>query len=569
MGVCVDKLPHECGTTKGLQVFADSETGVVDGFCFSCSTYVTNPYGEPKTIDDVELPKEKTPEEIEEELKEILTYPSPSLVSRMIRGKYLEQSHTKVALSEQDGKTPVAVYFPITKNLETTGYYIKTLGKPSHQSAIGDVTDGQPFGWREASQSGAHSLIITEGREDKLALEQILDKHSTANYSYAVISLPNGTNSAERSLGPLASEIDRKFQEVLICYDNDPSGEKAEEKTMLIFPKAKTITLPAKDANDCILQRVTKEAFNAIAYRAKAPKNTRLVLLSDIAEEAREPTPWGELSWPFPHLDKLMRGIRYGETIYIGSGVKMGKSELLNHLAAHFVINHDAPVFLAKPEESNKKTVKHIAGKVAARKFNDPEVDFDFEAYDEAVKKLGDKVVMLDLYQHLGWDTLKQDIVYAATNMGVKAVFIDPITNLTNGQEAGDANTALSGIAQDLAALALDLNIVVFIFCHLKAPDGNLSRDVRAKKYASDQFVGLGNCPHEYGGDVLSNQFAGSRAMMRSCNLMIGLEGNKDSELPKEVRQLRWLSILEDREFGNSEKVGIHWNENTTLYTEI
>lgn len=569
MGVCVDKLPHECGTTKGLQVFADPVTREVDGFCFSCHSHVPHPYGEKRTLDDIDLPEAKSDDQIAIELEEVADLPSPSLVHRMLKGEFLERSGTKVALSEADGKTPVAVYFPITKDSVLSGYYVKTIGNPSYQWTVGEVKNGEPFGWREASRSGAHSLIIAEGREDKLAIEQILKKHLSDRRTYAVISLPNGTNSVGKSLGPLASEIGSKFQEVLLCYDNDKSGHKAVEDTMIILPKAKTITLPFKDANDCILQRATKEAFNAIAYMAKAPKNTRLVMLGDIAAEAREPTPWGELSWPFPHMDKLLRGIRYGETIYIGSGVKMGKSELLNHLAAHFVTAHDAPVFLAKPEESNKKTVKHIAGKVAGKKFNDPEVDFDFDAYDEAVKKLGDKVVMLDLYQHLGWETLKQDIVYAATNLGVKAVFIDPITNLTNGQEAGDANTVLSGIAQDLAALALDLNIVVFIFCHLKAPEGNLSRDVRAKKYANNQYVGLGNCPHEFGGDVLSNQFAGSRAMMRSCNLMLGLEGNKDSELDKETRQLRWVSILEDREFGNSEKIGIHWNENTTLYTEV
>jgi hypothetical protein len=34
-GVCIDKLSHSCGTRKGLQVFADEETGKVNGWCFS------------------------------------------------------------------------------------------------------------------------------------------------------------------------------------------------------------------------------------------------------------------------------------------------------------------------------------------------------------------------------------------------------------------------------------------------------------------------------------------------------------------------------------------------------
>ena len=56
---------------------------------------------------------------------------------------------------------------------------------------------------------------------------------------------------------------------------------------------------------------------------------------------------------------------------------------------------------------------------------------------------------------------------------------------------------------------------------------------------------------------------------MQACNLMLGLEGNKDPELPPEIRNTRWLTILEDREFGNSDSVMIHWNKNTTQFTEV
>ena len=57
--------------------------------------------------------------------------------------------------------------------------------------------------------------------------------------------------------------------------------------------------------------------------------------------------------------------------------------------------------------------------------------------------------------------------------------------------------------------------------------------------------------------------------MMRSCHLMIGLEGNKDPLLDEENRNTRWLSILEDREFGNSVRVPLRWDRKTTLFTEI
>lgn len=223
---------------------------------------------------------------------------------------------------------------------------------------------------------------------------------------------------------------------------------------------------------------------------------------------------------------------------------------------------------LAKPEQNIKETIKKIAGKIVGYNFTDPEIEFDYNLYDEAGKLVGDKLFMIDMYQHIGWESLKLDIVEAASH-GCKAIFIDPITNLTAGIPSAEANTLLQEIAQDLASLALDLDIVIFVFCHLKAHDGNISKDTREKKYKKGEYYKLGNCSHEYGGDVLSNQFYGSRAMMQKCHLMLGLAGNKDEELPEEVRRMRWLCINEDRQFGNSSSVPLIYNPKTTLYKEI
>ena len=136
-----------------------------------------------------------------------------------------------------------------------------------------------------------------------------------------------------------------------------------------------------------------------------------------------------------------------------------------------------------------------------------------------------------------------------AAHEGCKVIFIDPITNLTNGVPSGEANTALQEIAQELSAIALDLDLLIWIFCHLKAP--------------------LAGDPHERGGKVMSNQFAGSRAMMRSCHMMVGLEGDKDPDIPEEQRVMRRLIVLEDREFGSSGYVNLHFNTNTEIYTEV
>lgn len=205
-------------------------------------------------------------------------------------------------------------------------------------------------------------------------------------------------------------------------------------------------------------------------------------------------------------------------------------------------------MFLVKPEESNNKTYKLVAGKLAGKIFHDPNIPFDEEAYNKAGEELKDKLYMLNLYQHVGWETLKNDIRAAAVE-GCTAILIDPITNLTNGMEAAAANVKLQEIAQELSAMALDLNVVIFIFCHLRNPESGP--------------------PHERGGEVLSSQFAGSRAMARSCNLMLGIEGNRDPNLQPEERNIRSLVLLEDREHGETGRFKLYWDRATGLFNEI
>lgn len=567
-GICIDKLPHSCGTRQGLQVFADAETGKVNGFCFSCRKWVANPYGKEVTVDEVELPEPKTEAEIEAEIAEVDAFQVMDIPSRKLRGKYLDKFGVKISVSEADGKTPTAMYFPIHKKGKLSGYYIKTLDEKKYTWSIGDVRGGEPFGWQRAKGSGAYKLIIVEGKEDAVAVEAIFDREGDEAYHPAVIALPNGVNSVKSSLVQIADYANKNFKEIVICFDDDIPGKEATEEAMLIFPNAVTAVLPEKDPNECLVKGKVKAAYKALAFNTHKPKNTRLIRANkDLHMIAREPTQPGELTWCFPTLQKLMRGVRLGETVYEGAGVKMGKSELLNMQAAHHIKVDGVPVMVAKPEEETKKTYKLMANKMVGGVFHDPDVEFDYEAFDKAGKMLEDKLYMVDLYQHMGWDTLKTDIIHAA-NEGVKAVFIDPITNLTAGMNAADANTFLTGFAREISAISKDKKIVTFLFCHLKAPEGNISYDQRQKKYNEQIYHGLGNCPHEKGGSVESAQFAGSRAMMQSANLMLGLEGNKDDDLPQHIRNMRWLKILEDREFGNSATIPLYWNDKTTLFNE-
>ena len=545
MGECVAKLPHSCGTRQGLQVF-QQEDGSFDGYCFSCGKVVADPLGNKKLED---LPKAQrfkmSQEEIEERLEEIRSCSSSDLKKRKLRKAALDMYGIKIGANPETGEGQEFAFFPYGDGFKCVHLETKRMwwiNRPKGKLL---------FGWDQAKSKGVRKLIITEGEWDAVAMARILEMKTKEQFKDnipAVVSLPDGCKSAKKVLSELAPEIRKHFKDVVLAFDMDDAGQDAVQDALSVMPEATVASLPHKDANECLKKGATKAAFDAVMFNNVKPKNTRLVYGEDLHAEAREQAKWGELTWPWKHLNDTTRGIRYGETIYIGAGVKMGKSEVLNALAAHFIKEHEVKVFMAKPEEANKKTYKLLAGKMEGKVFHDPNKEFDYEAYDRAGEALAGKLAMVNLYQHLGWESLEADI-RAAAAWGAKAVFIDPITNLTNGMESGEANVALQKYAQEASAMALDLGIVIFLFCHLKAPAG-----------------GEG---HERGGAVLSTQFAGSRAMMRSCNLMLGLEGNKDPELPEEERNQRTLVLLEDREFGETGRFNLYWDKKTQLFNEM
>ena len=546
MGKCIEKLPHSCGSSDGLQVFYTD--GEYTGYCFSCSTYVPDPYEGNDT--DKPAVNIKSPDEIAAEMALIESLSPHTLMERHLNRTTLDHFGVKVGVSEIDGSTPETVHFPYYKGGKLTGYKVRLLSRKMFWS-VGDTKNCDMFGWKQAISSGAHTLYITEGEFDALAVFQVINKmQKGTKYEGipAVVSLPAGSNSAKKSISAAAKEMRSRFKRVVLVFDEDEQGEAAKADAIAAYPGARTATLPAKDPNAALMEGRERALFNALTFNIQDVKNTRTVLLDSLIEQATQPVKPG-LDFPWSKLTELTRGMRFGETYYIGAGVKMGKTDIASTFVAHFATEHNLPVYIANLEEANVKSTKKILGKVAKKVFHDPNIPFDPEDLRAAARLVEGKIHFIDAFQHTGWEYLREDIYNVVNNHGVKLVLIDPITNLTNKLTAGDVDTVLRGVAQDLAAMARDMDITVMIFCHCKAPITGPS--------------------HETGGKIYSSQFTGSRAMARSCNYMLGLEGNKDPDLPIEERNTRRLVMLEDREYGETGIVPLYWDVNTHLFNEI
>ena len=549
MSTCIEKIECPSCGKNAFQIF-QNEDNRYSAYCFACNTVDQDPYKD-KPADYKPVAIRKSKEQIAEEIAEVLEYQFLALPDRKLKKEYLEYYGVRVGVSQEDGTTPTSHHYPyFNKKGEMLGFKNRII-EGKRMWSTGDLKGDDLFGWQQAVQGDGKKLFITEGEVDCVSLFQILKEANRggqfADRNPPVVSLPHGAGHAARAIAANAALIKKHFSEVVFVFDMDEPGKAAAKACLQILPDALVCELPCKDVNEGLMEGRSKAVHSAVVFKAEKPKNTRLIAGQSLHEQAKVPPAWG-FKWPWEGINDLTRGIRMGETIYIGAGQKQGKSEVVNSLAAYFMQEFGWKVFMAKPEEANVKTYKLIAGKIVGKKFHDPKVEFDEEAFDRAGETIGDKLFMLNLYQHVDWNTLKTDIREAAVS-GCKAFFIDPITNLTNGMESGAANVKLQEIAQEASALALDLDIVIFLFCHLKNPEGGP--------------------PHERGGKVLSSQFAGSRAMARSCNLMIGLEGNRDPELTPEERNMRKLVVLENRETGEVGEYNMYWNPVTTFFHEV
>ncbi len=533
----VERLSHSCGTSDALQVIQE-EDGRYTGFCFACHTYIKDPYADKPEDYAPPKAKSKSPEEQAREVERISKYPIEALKEEKINKSTMEYFNVRVGFDQETASEIRAHYYPYEHNGKLLAFQAKLLESKKFWST-GEFDRCEPFGWRQALKAGGRKIFITEGQKDALALFQILKRFGNTDRNPAVISLHNGTKSVDK-MRKYLKQLDR-WADVIMCFDMDKAGKEAAKQFSMMYPKALQATYPLKDSHDMLMAGRERELFESCVFRAKKPMNDKLVRSSDVWDRARV-RPKEGLSWPWPHLTEMTRGIRRGEGYYFGAGVKMGKSCIVNEIGEHLISEHDTPVFFCKPEEENHITAQKLAGVAVDRIFHDPRIEFDEEAFERGKRVIDDKAIMYGEYGQVSWSELKKEIRYVTTGEKVKDVIIDPITCLTVGMGSGEANEKLIELASELASMSKELDFTYYVFCHLNAPSSGV--------------------PHERGGKVQSVQFAGSRGMMRSCYYMIGLEGNKDPERP-ELKNLRHLSLLEDRNFGETGRIDLLYNPNT------
>jgi twinkle protein len=389
--------------------------------------------------------------------------------------------------------------------------------------------------------SSAKKVLIVEGELDAMSAWQMFQGGKYTK-GVAVLSLPLGANL--KAVSDNLKYLKANYKEITFCFDNDKAGQDASKLMANLMPSAKFMEISEKDANDMLTKG--KEAdFISAFFSAEIYKPDTIVRVVDVMDRVMMKPTMGE-PWPWKTLTAKTYGRNPGQGIYVGAGVKIGKSEFINQVVT-FDVQRGKKIAVLKYEEPPFMTVKRVAGKIDGTFYHKPDVNYSDVALKATALSMQDLLIMYPAFGSATWETTKDFIRYAAM-MGCETIIIDPITKLTNTLTSSETETELRKLSDELACMAQDMGFFYIVTCHLKTP------------YSGP--------PHERGGKVQSSQFRGSRAMMENTYYMMGIERDKDPLLTLVEQNTSTFVLLEDRNFGNSASFPVQYDPINQGYLE-
>lgn len=516
--------------TKGNHLILFQEDDKKWGWCNRCGHHE-------KLEGDFAPPprRERTPEEIQAELDEIVGYPTKALTTRKISLATAEYFGVRVGLSMENGEDVVEHYYPRTREYELAAYNVRVLDPKAFYYRGSPRGGVDPFGYAQLKHPnvGHLKLFISEDELSAMSVYEVIQARLGEKWKHlrqASISWSAGVGSAARDIEKMQKDgVLGKFQEIVYVHDNDKAGRESAEIVRKLLPDCKFVELPLKDPNDMLMAGRSQELWAALRFEGKTKSPDGAVNVKDIRGDASKAPEWGK-SYPWEGLTNLTYGQRDGEIVAIGGGTGIGKTLLAHSIAAHNIMEHQEKVGVFLLEENVNMSLKNIAGKVARHAFHRPDVEWRQDLFDAACDKIEQNLFLWSNKGQNDWEHIKECVRYWAVVEGVKSVFIDNMTTLTNHLSPSEQNTEIAKISTEIAGMADELGIRIFIFSHLNPPGGKLS--------------------HEEGAEVREHQFTGSRALQRWSQVILGFERNKHAgEDEKHNSRIR---LIKDRMYGNT-----------------
>jgi len=510
--------------------------------------------------------------EQKEKIQDVETLKAFDVPDRGVRKETLEKFGVKVALSPQDGKTPVAVYFPSHNQKGKVVGYMKqdlTKGKDErgHWSAIGSVSIGNKlFGQSVAEKANRKrsNLTITEGQWDCISVYQsIVDAYKGTKFENVeplVVSIPMGTANAVEAI--LHNEPYVLSHDALtIFFDDDHctpaelrkgilKGHEAREAVAnaLVGSSIRLFTVTPeegfKDASDFLQAGRSNDLSKLVQFGRRAYSSEKIVKAVDIDfDDLITPRPEGIYVNCFPRLMEKLHGFRASELVLLTSPSGVGKSTVTSIFASAFM-EHGEKLGMIYLEETNKETIQRLIAsklKVNYLEFKNNPLNVakreDIErCYREIVDN--DKLVMLSHFGSLPVSELMAKIKHMHLVEGCRFIILDHLSLVISGSMVKDERKELDIVMTELAAFCAANDVCIIAVSHIN-------------RTAADQFkapkVKEGEEPKPYWVQVTKEMMRGSAALEQLSFVILGLE---PEIMPDRSRGRVRLTVLKNRPWG-------------------
>ncbi len=506
---------------------------------------------------------------VKETIKDVLEYPIAVMPDRKITKETCKKFGVRMTISEEDGKTPTAYYFPYYDSKgKLSGYKKRDLTLDKHEkfhfTTIGKVgVDCKLFGQTVAEniEQKRKNLVYVEGEIDQLSTYQATKEQVKGtkweSMEPFVVSVSCGTaNAVEATLHN--EDFIRSFDSLSLMFDGDEATEAEKKKGILRGKEATeavasalvgtgvtlcTIELPAKykDASDMLQDGEGDALAKIVQFGKKAYTAEKIVRASDIDfDDLIAPQPEGIYVDCFPELNRKIHGFRTRELVVLTSPSNVGKSTVCAMFANAFIEAGErvGMIFL---EETNKQTLQRAVAsklKVNYNKFkNAPLACASKEeirkAYDEIAKD--DKLIMLGHFGSLPISELMNKIRHMHLVEGCSHIVLDHLSVVISGSHIENERKELDIVMTELAAFCAANDVCIIAVSHIN-------------RTAAEQFKPpKGKEDEPFWVTISKEQMRGSAALEQLAFIVLGLE---PQIMPDRSRGNVRLTVLKNRPWG-------------------
>ena len=503
---------QSCGSSDGLADYGDHT------FCFVCDEYTKN-------------------QEHEDKLSQITDFilgEIKALKKRGISASTVKKWDYRTSI-HGEGTVQVANYRDGGKAI--TGQKVRKADKTFFWTG----TKSNKF-WGQHKWKGGRRLVVTEGEIDALTVSQL------GECKWPTVSVPNGAQSAKNIFKKNIEWLE-KFDQVVICFDQDDEGQKAaEECAVLLSPgKVFVVSLPLKDANEMLMEGRVDELTSAL-WEANPWRPDGIVGVDEVWENYLRTEIEDSYQYPFNGLNEKLRGIRKQEIVCITAGAGQGKSQVAKEIAFHLIQNSLKVGYVAL-EESNLKTLigllsLHLNTPYHLNKITSEDKD----KMEWAIKDLHlpDKLHFYDHWGSLDEDNLMARLRFLAKGFDCDFIVLDHISIVVSGLDTNDERRTIDVLMTKLRSFVQETQVGLIIISHLKKPFG-------AKGY-------------EEGAQTSLNSLRGSASIAQISDNVFGLERDQQGEDPDLVT----VRVLKNRLSGET-GVACHlrYNRDTGRLKEV